>query len=140
MRVHISTFYDYKNKYPDFSEAIKKGKEIVDYEVEKAFRKKTQGYNVLVLKNIKVKHIEYDPETGRKISEVEELREVHDEVHVPADTAAQIYWLKCRRPDKWREKDIITPEPTKDKQSTDSFIKVLNKKAVDIWADVNEEE
>ena len=136
MRIHISTFYDYKNKYPEFSEAIKKGKEIVDYEVENAFLKKTQGYNVQVLKNIKVKHIEYDVETGRKVSETEELREVYDEIHVPADTAAQIYWLKCRKPDKWREKNGPSPDSL-NKCNESAFMKALNDKAKEIWT--NEE-
>ena len=39
LRIHISTFYDYKKKYSEFSEALKKGKEIVDYEVENALLK-----------------------------------------------------------------------------------------------------
>lgn len=34
--IHVSTLYDYKNKYPEFSEALKNGKEVVDYQVEKA--------------------------------------------------------------------------------------------------------
>lgn len=113
MRVHISTFYDYKNRFPEFSEAIKKGKEIIDYEVENAFLKKTKGYNVSVLKNVKVKRTEYDKETGKKVCEYEELVPAYDEVHVPADTAAQIFWLKNRKPDKWREKDKETSNEEK---------------------------
>lgn len=34
--IHISTLYDYKNKHDEFSEVLKKGKEVIDYEVEKA--------------------------------------------------------------------------------------------------------
>lgn len=114
MRIHVATLYDYKNKYPDISETLKKGKEVVDFEVENALYKKTQGYNVSVLKNIKVKNIQYDPKTGRKISEIEEVKEVFDEVHIPADTAAQIYWLKCRKPKKWLEqKNINSSEKEK---------------------------
>jgi len=48
--------------------------------------------------------IEYDETTGRKIREEEELREGYDQVHVPADTTAQIYWLNNRKPEKWRQK------------------------------------
>jgi len=40
MNVHPSTLYDYKNKYPEISEALKKGKEIIDIEVENALLKK----------------------------------------------------------------------------------------------------
>ena len=31
-----------------------------------------------------------------------------DEVHIPADTTAQIFWLKNRKPDKWRDKPLVT--------------------------------
>lgn len=31
-----SSFYEYKNKYVEFSDALKNGKEVVDYQVEKA--------------------------------------------------------------------------------------------------------
>lgn len=38
-----STLYDWKNKFPDISESLKKGKEVVDYEVENALLKKALG-------------------------------------------------------------------------------------------------
>lgn len=31
--------------------------------------------------------------------------------HVPPETAAGIFWLKNRRPDKWRDKIEQLPEP-----------------------------
>ena len=34
--VSTSTLYDWKAKHPEISEALKKGKEVVDYEVENA--------------------------------------------------------------------------------------------------------
>lgn len=104
MKISPSTLYEWKKKYPEISEALKKGKEIVDIEVENALLKKAKGYNAKVKKHFKLKTVEYDPDTGRKIAEREELKEVEDEVHVPADTTAQIYWLNNRRPDKWANK------------------------------------
>lgn len=99
-----STLSLYKNAYSDFSEALKRGKEVVDVEVENALYKKTQGYNVKLKKTFKCKTIEYDSTTGRKIREIEELVDGVDEVHIPADTTAQIFWLKNRKPDAWRDK------------------------------------
>lgn len=104
MKISPSTLYEWKKKYSEISEALKKGKEIVDVEVENALLKKAKGYNAKVKKHFKLKTVEYDPGTGRKIAEREELKEVEDEVHVPADTTAQIYWLNNRRPDKWANK------------------------------------
>lgn len=33
---NIATLYEWKNRFPDIAEALKKGKEIADYEVENA--------------------------------------------------------------------------------------------------------
>lgn len=58
------TLYEWKEKYPQISQSLKKGKEFVDYEVENALLSSALGGN----------------------------------------TTAQIFWLKNRRPDKWRDK------------------------------------
>ena len=39
-----STYYSYMKKYSNISNAIKKGKEVVDYEVENALLKRAKGY------------------------------------------------------------------------------------------------
>lgn len=106
MKISRSTLNEWKKKHSDISDTLKKNKQIVDYEVEQALLKKCFGYNQKVLKNIKVKTTEYDPDTGRKLLEREEIVEVYDEIHIPADTTAEIVWLKNRMPDKWRDKPV----------------------------------
>ena len=98
--------FEYKNKYPQISQSLKKGKEVVDIEVENALLKKAMGYNVEVKKTFKVRIVDYDQDTGKKIMEREELQTGVDEVHIPADTTAQIFWLKNRRPESWRDKPV----------------------------------
>jgi hypothetical protein len=44
--ISTSTFYEYKKNYSEFSEAIKKGKEIVDFEVENALLKNALNGNI----------------------------------------------------------------------------------------------
>ena len=39
LNISEDTFYEYKKRYSEFSESLKKGKEIVDYEVENALLK-----------------------------------------------------------------------------------------------------
>ena len=39
-----------------------------------------------------------------EIEETEEIVEHEEEMHIPADTTAQIFWLKNRRPKEWRER------------------------------------
>lgn len=81
-----STLNEWKNKYSDISDTLKRGKEIVDYEVENALLKKALGYTV----------------KEQKLTKDGELIEIEREI--PPDTTAQIFWLKNRRPDKWRDK------------------------------------
>lgn len=135
--IRRSTLFEWKKKYSDISDTLKKNKEIVDYEVENALYKKTLGYNVPVLKNVKVKRIDYD-EKGHKTKEYEELIEVYDEVHVPADTTAQIFWLKNRKPNQWREKPVES-KINENENDINSFVDALNNKASEVWSELDEE-
>lgn len=104
MGITPSTLYAWKEKYSEISEALKKGKEVVDIEVENALLQKAKGYNAEVRKTFKVKEVYYDSD-GRRC-EKEHLESAVDEVHIPADTTAQIFWLKNRKPEQWREKQL----------------------------------
>ena len=91
--INTSTLYDWKNKFPKISEALKKGKEVVDIQVENALLKRALGYD------FQETRVEKSDKDGTKIIQI--LK------HIPADTTAQIFWLKNRRPDKWRDKPEI---------------------------------
>ena len=88
--INTSTLYDWKNKFPKISESLKKGKEVVDIQVENALLKRALGYD------FQETRVEKSDKDGTKI--IQTLK------HIPADTTAQIFWLKNRRPDKWRDK------------------------------------
>ncbi|MBQ8306963.1 MAG: hypothetical protein IJX90_12190 [Blautia sp.] len=107
MHISRSTLNEWKKKYPDISDTLKKGKEIVDREVENALLRKAKGYTVEVKKTFKVRIVDYDKKTGKKIREREELQTGIDEVHIPADTTAQIFWLKNRKPEAWRANGFV---------------------------------
>ena len=92
--INTSTLYDWKNKFSKISEALKKGKEVVDIQVENALLKRALGYTY------KETTSECDENGELKVTKV-----VTKEV-VP-DTTAQIFWLKNRRPDLWRDKQNI---------------------------------
>lgn len=89
MNVRSSTLYEWKKKYSEISEALKKGKEIVDIQVENALLKRALGYEY-------VERSEERSEDGIKKKKIVK--------HVIPDTTAQIFWLKNRRPDLWRDK------------------------------------
>ena len=92
--INTSTLHDWKNKFPKISESLKKGKEVVDIQVENALLKRALGYTY------KETTSECDENGELKVTKV-----VTKEV-VP-DTTAQIFWLKNRRPDLWRDKQNI---------------------------------
>lgn len=100
--ISCSTLYEWKKRFPEISEALARGKEPVDVEVENALHKLATGYTVLVRKTFKVKRVFFDAMDRR--CEVEELAVGYDEVHVPANVNAQKFWLANRKPEAWREK------------------------------------
>jgi hypothetical protein len=64
----------------------------------------------------------YDPETGKKYAEEEYIEYVEEEVYIPPDTAADIFWLKNRCPDKWRDKIEQQQEISVDENSGVIFL------------------
>ena len=71
MGIANSTLYEWKKKSKEFSEVLKKNKEIVDFEVENALLKSAMEGNV----------------------------------------TAQIFWLKNRKKNEWREKIELPTNP-----------------------------
>lgn len=102
MGISRKTLAEWKKKYGDIGDTLKKGKEVIDNQVENALLKKALGMKETIKKAIKVKEVKYNE--GKRVSEKEHIEYVNEEVFVPPDTTAQIFWLKNRRPDKWRDK------------------------------------
>ncbi|WP_430606113.1 transposase [Enterococcus sp. DIV0180] len=84
------TLYDWKKKYSDISDALKRGKEVVDRQVENALLKRALGYEF--------KEITQElTEDGMRVTKVITKQQA-------PDTTAQIFWLKNRKPEEWRDK------------------------------------
>lgn len=74
LNISKDTFYKYKKTYPDFSDSLKKGKEVVDYEVENALLKNALSGNITAqifwLKNRKPKQwkdkVEVEDESNKE--------------------------------------------------------------------------
>ena len=71
--------------------------------VEDALYRRACGYKVKLKKSFKVKVVEYDPDTGKKVGEREDLKDGFEEVHVPADVRVCADFLNNRDPSRWRE-------------------------------------
>lgn len=104
MGVSRSTLNNWKNKHLDILDTIKKGKEVADREVEESLFNKAKGFTVEIQKAFKLKKITYDKKTGKKTKEEEVVEYATEEVYVPPDTGAIIFWLKNRKPDVWKDR------------------------------------
>nr|DAV40888.1 MAG TPA: terminase small subunit [Caudoviricetes sp.] len=93
--INRTTLYAWKAKYTDFSNALKRGKEVIDIMVENALLKSAMGYKYDEV----VKERIYNPETGE--SEIVEVKRTTKDV-APNSTSL-IFWLKNRRPADWRD-------------------------------------
>lgn len=105
--IGLTTFYKYKKEHSELSEALKKGKEVIDFEVENALLKRALGYKYeeVTKERILKKDEQGKPLTdihGFPIYEMVVTKTVKKEV--TPDTTAQIFWLKNRKPEEWRDK------------------------------------
>ncbi|MEE0199971.1 MAG: helix-turn-helix domain-containing protein [Muricomes sp.] len=87
------TLYRWKNEYSDISDTLKRGKEVVDRQVENALLKRALGYEY---EEVKEKY-ECNMLTEKVITKKE----------VVPDVTAQIFWLKNRMREKWSDRQNI---------------------------------
>ncbi|WP_163580074.1 helix-turn-helix domain-containing protein [Gracilibacillus saliphilus] len=87
--VSYTVLKEWKKKYPSFATAIKKGKEVSDYELENALHKRARGYY-------------YTEQTITNAGEVVEITKYEH----PNPTSL-IFALKNRIPKKYRDKQEI---------------------------------
>lgn len=92
--IRRETIIQWKKLHPNISNAIKKGKEVVDIEVENALLKRALGYEYIEEKAVR----ETDAEGNQK-TRIEKIKK-----HALPEVAAMIFWLKNRKPSKWRDK------------------------------------
>lgn len=125
--ISVDTFYKWKKKHAEFAESLKRSKQIVDYEVENSLLKRALGYKV---KEIKRTQLETKVEIKTINGVTTEIKttpvkiEITEKEILP-DVTACIFWLKNRKPDKWRD------DPTKSKEgdtgSLDTLCESLNR-------------
>lgn len=94
--ITAKTLCEWQNRFGEFRNAIKKGKEVVDREVENALLKRAMGYEYDEVTQEPVT----DKDTG--ITEMRVTKRVTKQI-VP-DVTAQIFWLKNRKPEEFRDK------------------------------------
>ena len=90
-----STVSKWMVDHKEFSEALKTGRDFSDDLVEESLYKNAIGYEHEIEKPMVVS-------VGQ--GEGSEVQIVRYKEKVPGQTASQIFWLKNRRPDRWRDK------------------------------------
>lgn len=113
------TFTEWKSKFPIMSSVLKKGKDVIDRQVENALLKRALGYEYTETTREAVQ----DPNSGEVKMQV--TKKVTKQV--APDTTAQIFWLKNRKPDKWRDKPAY--EDTSELDKLDTILKGLKDNA-----------
>ena len=100
--ITAKTLYEWINRFGEICDALKRGKAPVDIQVENALLKRALGYEYEEV-TTEITETPYIDKKGRerirKQKHVKKTKKI-----VPPETAAQIFWLKNRRPDKWRDK------------------------------------
>lgn len=103
-RIGVSekTLITWRKTYPEIEQAIKDGKEIVDYRVENALLKVALGYTTTDVKTI----ISPPDKNGNRAIRVEKT-----EREVPPNPTAIMCWLNNRKPKQWkRNRDMMHTE------------------------------
>lgn len=96
MGIATATLNEWRKRFPAIAEALKRAREIVDIEVENALHRRAMGYDYT--EEIYEKRV--NKETGG--TEMQLVKTISK--HMPPDTTAQIFWLKNRRPELWRDR------------------------------------
>ena len=91
--IRAATLYEWKKRFPEISETLKRGKEVVDRQVENSLLKRALGY-------------EYDEVKEKFEGNVMTERTVTRKEVVP-DVSAQIFWLKNRKREAWADRQNI---------------------------------
>ncbi len=97
------TLNRWQKQEPRIAYALAQTKELADRALEDALYERAKGYSVVVEKQVKCKQIDYDPNTGKKLREREEMVPVKEEVYVAGNMTALQFWLKNRKPEIWQQ-------------------------------------
>lgn len=128
MGINVSTLYTWKNRYSEINEALKKGKEVVDYEIENSLISTMKKHTVTTTQYKMVKKDDFKlkaereefmniykfdhPEaskneiliaTAKGVEVYEKIPIIRTVIEVDPNVSAMIFWLKARRPDVFRD-------------------------------------
>ena len=129
--IGTTTLYRWKNDYREIWEALKRGKDVVDRQVENALLRRALGYSYEE-QEYATFPLDEDEYYGALEDHIQNFKFMNPEAtdidiqierqnfpkykkvliksktkEVIPDTTAQIFWLKNRKPDDWRDKQVV---------------------------------
>lgn len=90
--INISNWNEWKATKPDFRDALKDWKRSADGQVERSLYERAMGYSCTETKVFNQNGVLIEKDVIK---------------HYPPETTAQIFWLKNRQPEKWRDKQVV---------------------------------
>lgn len=92
--IKVQTFWLWEQKHPELRDALLRGKELVDYQVENALLKSALGYKTTTVRT----YINNNPDkAGNREVRIEKV-----ETEVGPNVTACLAWLNNRKPEQWR--------------------------------------
>ena len=99
MGIGYSTFSEWKVKFTEITEALKKGRRPIIVEVEDTFlEKKLTGYFI----DEEISEVTKHP-NGTKTEHRKKMRR-----WIPPDTTAMIFYFKCKKPKQYNDRQILS--------------------------------
>lgn len=96
--IGVTTFKRILNEHPEVKELLKEGKEEADFKVESALFKRAIGYDV----EETTTEVKVGEDGSAQTTVVKKTKK-----HIAGDTTAQIFWLKNRKPEAWKDKQYV---------------------------------
>lgn len=109
----------WKNKYPEFRDAIDNAKPIADAKVERSLYQRATGFEITEEERI----VEVDRDGNTKPIKVRTVTK-----HIAPDTMAIMYWLNNRRRGEWTQKQEVQIETPNDSETDVVIILPSNKR------------
>lgn len=91
-------FYEYQKKFPQFRQALARGRMPINFEMENLLLKKARGFELTE------RYLETDANGNP-------LKQKVWRKQIPPDTAAILEWLAHHMPEKWGKKQELTIAP-----------------------------
>lgn len=95
------TILRWAESYPEFAKARAESKDVADAKVEKSLYKRATGFEYSTTESI----VEFDANGQQKPLKIQTFKH-----YAPPETGAICFWLKNRKPDKWKDRAIQAPD------------------------------